>query len=146
MLKESTVTYTFLISIKDIIDIKKIITEKIESLTNKNFNEKYGFLKSIKKILDFDIKKCSNNNFKSELLITVSFIGLFLYIEKNNIINCRITDINNITIGNYQNIKIMIIDDNTKNLKVGDNVDVKILATQIKLNHNYINAVATLNF
>ena len=145
MLKESTVTYSFLISIKDIIDINKIINNKIQSLTNKNFNEEYGFLKSIKKFLNYDITKCSNNNFKSELLITVTFIGLFLYIQKNDIIKCRITDINNIIIGNYENIKIMIIDEH-KNLKIGDNIDVQILATQIKLNHNYINAVATINF
>ena len=143
MLKETEIKYTFLISIKDIINVKKIINEKINNLTNKNFNEEYGFLKSIKKVIDYDIKKCSNNNFKSQLLIDVTFIGIFICIKENDIINCRITDINNITIGYAENIKVMIIND-TKNLKIGDNVQVKILATQIKLNHNYINAVASL--
>lgn len=139
---QNKVDYTFLISIKDLLNVKKIINDKINNLINKNFNEKYGLLKSIKKIIDYDIKNISNNNFKSELLITVTFIGEFVYVEKNDIIKCRITDINNITIGYTNNIKVMIISSpSSKNLKIGDYIDVKILATQIKLNHDYINAV-----
>lgn len=143
MEEEIKIEYDFLVSIQELLDIRKVIEKKLNSLTNKNFNEKYGFLKSIKKIIKYNIKNIYKKTFNSKIYVNVIFIGVFLNIKIDDIIECHVTDNNNIIICKKDNIKIIIIDKKEK-VEIGKIVKVKILATQIKYNCDYINCVGKI--
>lgn len=143
MIKTFDINYRILVNINKLFNIKKTINNELMNLVNKNYIEEYGYLQKIIKINKYDVKDISRNDFKSNVFIDVNFKGEFVNPDINSIIDCIITDNNNITIGISNNIiKCIIIDDNK--IKIGDKVKVKVLAKQIKLNDNFINVVSSI--
>lgn len=143
MIKEVDINYRLLVNINKLFNIKKTIDDELNNLVNKNFIEEYGFLKEIIKINNYDIKDISRNDFKSDIFIDVNFKAKFINPDIGSVIECVITDNNNITIGICDMIKVIIIDNNNK-IKIGDTVSVKVLAKQIKLNDSFINIVGSI--
>jgi len=144
MIEKKEVLHTILVNIKNLINIKKIIKDEISKLEKKNYYEEYGYLNKIVKILNYEIKHVSKNNFKSEIFVNIRFIGEFINVNNNDIIDCQIIDNNNIIIGKSNKIiKVMIIE-NDKNIKIGENLKVCVLAKQIKFNMKYINVVGVI--
>lgn len=142
MIKEVDINYRLLVNINKLFNVKKTIDDELNNLVNKNFIE-YGFLKEIIKINNYDIKDISRNDFKSDIFIDVNFKAKFINPDIGSVIECVITDNNNITIGICDMIKVIIIDNNNK-IKIGDTVSVKVLAKQIKLNDSFINIVGSI--
>lgn len=143
MIKEVDINYRLLVNINKLFNVKKTIDDELNNLVNKNFIEEYGFLKEIIKINNYDIKDISRNDFKSDIFIDVNFKAKFINPDIGSVIECVITDNNNITIGICDMIKVIIIDNNNK-IKIGDTVSVKVLAKQIKLNDSFINIVGSI--
>lgn len=144
MIKEFDIDYRILVNINKLYNIKKTLNDELNKLVNKNFIEEYGYLSKIIKINKHNVKDISHNDFKSNIFIDVNFKGQFINPDIGSIINCIITDNNNITIGICDNIiKVIIIDNNNK-LKIGDKVNIKILAKQIKVNDTFINVVGSI--
>ena len=144
MIKTFDIDYRILVNMNKLFDIKKTLNDELNNLVNKNYIEEYGFLTKIIKINKHSVKNISRNDFKSKIFIDVNFTGEFINPPIDSIIDCIITDNNNITIGISNNIIKVIIIDNTSKIKIGDNVNIKVLAKQIKLNDSFINVVGSI--
>lgn len=144
MIKKYDINYRILVNMNKLFDIKKTLNDELNNLVNKNYIEEYGYLTKIEKINKHNVKDISRNDFKSNIFIDVNFTGEFINPDIGSVIECVITDNNNITIGISNNIIKCIIIDNNSKVKVGDIVNVKVLAKQIKLNDSFINIVGSI--
>lgn len=143
MFTEVDLNYRILVNINKLINIKKTIDEELNKLLNKNYIEEYGYLKKIIKINNYNIKDISKNDFMSNIFVDINFKGRFINPKIGDVIECVITENNNITIATSNDIIKIIIIDNINN-KIGDKVFIKILAKQIKLNDIFINIVGSI--
>lgn len=144
MIKTFDIDYRILVNMNKLFNIKKTLNVELNNLINKNYIEEYGYLTEIIKINKHEVKDISRNDFKSNIFIDVNFTGKFINPDIGSIIECIITDNNNITIGISNNIIKCIIIDNNSKIKIGDKVNIKVLAKQIKLNDSFINIVGSI--
>lgn len=150
----------FITEIESVIDISPtdlqtdniyiILKNKLKQLYSKNCFENYGYIESIYNIIDYSEGEILIDNFDGLIRYNVKYNAKICNPIVDNLLECKITNINNtiisavngpiiiiislqnINIKNFkinENSEIMILNEN-KILKISDNIIVKILMSE----------------
>lgn len=117
--------------------------------TKENKCTKFGYIKNIDKLIHKSDAIIYELDFSGNLLYNITYTAYVCDPEINSIINCKIIQIvleDQFIVAENDPLFInVIIDHNINdlyNLKIGDNIKVKILAKRLNLNNNKIKIVA----
>ena len=107
--------------------------------------EKEGYIEKINKINDISFFKFYDQNFTGSILVDVDFNVNLVSLNINDVINCIIVKANEDGIVAQGQFPIFIIIDADFEdlifLKVGDEIKVKIIQSEISIDRNIIRAV-----
>ena len=121
---------------------QQFISDELNEMANKNYSDKHGFLQKIVGIKEINNQSVYTNDFTGSVVYSVIFEAEFINPQIGEEIECEIEHNMNIVLAKADNMKIIIVeDDHTKELKVGDKVMINIKLREVSSSCNYIKLV-----
>lgn len=115
---------------------RNYICKELDKLIGKVYSEKIGCIVDILDIVDI------TTFYNERIYFRTTFNVEYCNPSIDEIIECKITHNDRITLGELPMLKIIIIDHPAlKNVNVGDTVSVKVMCKEVKKNANEVNIV-----
>lgn len=124
------------------LNYEEYIHEILEEMVGKNFSHNYGFLKSIMEIKEIENKCVSTSDFSGAIIYSVIFKAEFIKPQTDELIECYVEHNANIILATAEHMKIIVVEnEETKNLEVGDKIIIRTKMIDIKTNQDCIKIV-----
>lgn len=142
MIKESVITTKIVVPPHKFQIYKDYIKKILYSYEGKNYSNEIGYIIKIIDITNIKIIDIIKSDFSGNLIYEVSFIVQNCNPNIQDEVDCEIIQNENILFGRNNPLQIIIIaDENTNDLNIGDNIKIKILGKEVKYNDEYIKIV-----
>jgi len=121
------------------------IIEKVNNIEGTVYSNKCGYVESILNINSIEQTDLSIINFSGDIIYKVSFDVMCINPQPGDVFSCTVSNVDNIIYSEDNIIKTIIINESEiTGIKVGDNIRVQVLVSEINKITNTIKVVGRL--